>query len=179
MTERRATEAGERLTEAIGESYRTVMNSAVAAQERNVNLAQNWAEGINDVLKTQAETNQALTEAMRSYVTVVDEALKSQQRTNQALTESLESYKEVIEKATVVQERSAKLAEDFFEGLSGELKMQTETNQQLAQDLLQSSTKQWEALQATVQESMNAYMNLLAAPFSYYGRAPGEGRQGE
>ena len=68
------------LAGAFGESYRTVVQSAVDAQQRNVGLAQNWVESLTGLLESQAETNRALTRAMESYVKVVDESLEAQKK---------------------------------------------------------------------------------------------------
>ncbi len=153
----------------LGDSYQKILTNAVAAQERNVNLAQGWVEGINEMLATQAETNRALTGAMESYVTVVDEALKSQEKTNRALTQSLESYREVIERANASQEQSVKLAQGFFETLESEVRSQTENNEALLEGLAEQSGKQWEMMEAMIRESMEAYMRMFNLPFPHGG----------
>jgi uncharacterized protein YdiU (UPF0061 family) len=166
--------AAERLTEAFGETYGRVVKSAVDAQQRNVNLAQGWVEGVTGVLESQAETNRALTRAMQSYVTVVDEALKSQERTNRALTESLESYKEVVGRVSDLQDRNTEMTRNFFESMTNELKNQTQTNEALAREVLEGSQKQWEASQKVFfdmfREAMESYANLFGMSFPPYGR---------
>lgn len=171
VSDREPTESAQRVAESLGDSYQKILTNAVAAQERNVNLAQGWAEGINETLATQAETNRALTKAMESYVTVVDEALKSQEKTNRALTESLESYREVVERANASQEQSVKLAQGFFESLESEVRSQAENNQALLQGLAEQSGKQWEMMEAMVRESMEASMRMFNLPFPYGGPA--------
>jgi hypothetical protein len=57
MSEEERPEAEQRLSEAFGEPYRKVMQSAVDAQQRNVQLAQGWVEGLTGVLESQAETD--------------------------------------------------------------------------------------------------------------------------
>jgi hypothetical protein len=52
MPEKERPEAAQRLTEAFGEPYRRVMQSAVDAQQRNVQLAQGWVEGLTGVLES-------------------------------------------------------------------------------------------------------------------------------
>src|ERR671917_428769 len=138
------------LAGAFGESYRTVVQSAVNAQQRNVGLAQDWAESLTGLLKSQAETNQALTRAMESYVKVVDESLEAQARTNRALAESMESYKEVFEKVT------------------GELRSQVESNQAIARGMVEGSQQQMEAFQRMLTEATESYANLMNAPFALY-----------
>ena len=166
MTERQ--DAASRLTEAFGESYRDVMKSAVDAQQRNVQLAQDWVEKFTGLLESQAETNRALTGAMESYVKVVDEAMESQQRTNRALAESMESYKEVIEKVSDLQEKNTELTQSFFDGVTGELKTQVESSEAVARSLMQGSEKQMEAFQQMMSEAMDSYTNLLNTPFTLY-----------
>src|SRR4028119_141116 len=47
------------LAGAFGESYRTVVQSAVDAQQRNVGLAQHWVESLTGLLESPAETHRA------------------------------------------------------------------------------------------------------------------------
>src|SRR3712207_5959244 len=88
------------LAGAFGESYKTVVQSAVDAQQRNVGRAQDWMESLTGLLESQNETNSALTGAMEAYVRVVEESMEGQVRTNRALAESMECYKEVVEKGS-------------------------------------------------------------------------------
>jgi hypothetical protein len=168
MPEKERPETAQRLTEAFGEPYRRVMQSAVDAQQRNVQLAQGWVEGLTEVLESQAEANRALTRAMESYVGVVEEALRSQERTNRALAESLEAYKEVVERAAVLQERSTDLVQGFFGDVTVELREGMQNSQAMAKSLMDGSEKQMEAFQKMLGEAMETYMNQLNAPLSLY-----------
>jgi hypothetical protein len=168
MSEKRGPEAANRLTEAFGESYQTIMQSAVDTQQRNVRLAQDWVESLTGLLESQAETNRALTQAMESYVKVVDEAIESQERTSRALAESLDSYREVIDKVTTLQEKNINLTQGFFDNVTGELNTQIATSQAVAQSLMEGSEKQMQAFQGMLSEAMESYMNLLNAPFALY-----------
>jgi hypothetical protein len=168
MPERERPEAEQRLSEAFGEPYRKVMQSAMDAQQRNVQLAQGWVEGLTGVLESQAETNRALTRAMESYVSVVEEALRSQERTNRALAESLEAYREVVERAATLQEKSTDLVQGFFGDVTAELREGMQTSQAVAQNLMAGSEKQMDAFQKMLGEAMDTYMNLLNAPLSLY-----------
>lgn len=180
MSEKQGPEAAGRLTEAFGESYQTVMKSAVDAQQRNIRLAQGWVENLTGLMESQAETNRALTRAMESYVKVVDEAMKSQERTNRALADSMESYKEVVDKVYTLQEKNAKLTQGFLESITGELKSQAETSQAVARGLVEGSEKQMESFQHMFQEAMDSYTNLINAPFALYQKnLEAFGRQGE
>jgi hypothetical protein len=178
MSERERPEAA--LGEAFSEPYRRVMQSAVDAQQRNMQLAQGWVEGLTGVLESQAEANRALTRAMESYAKVVEEALRSQERTNRALTESLEAYREVVERTTALQERSTDLVQGFFGDVSAELREGLQYGQEMAKSLMEGSEKQIEAFQKMLGEATDTYMNLLNAPLSLYQKnLEAFGRRGE
>ena len=180
MSEKDRPEAAQRLTEAFGEPYRRVMQTAVDAQQRNVQLAQGWVEGLTGVLESQAETNRALTRAMESYVGVVEEAVRSQERTNRALTESLEAYKEVLERTTALQEKSTNLVESLFGDVTTELQEGMQNTQAVAQGMMQGSQQQMEAFHNLLAEAMDSYANLLNAPFALYQKnLEALGRRGE
>jgi hypothetical protein len=168
MSEKERPEAERDLTEAFGEPYRRVMQTAVDAQQRNVQLAQGCIEGLTGVLESQAEINRGLTRAMESYVGVVEEAIRSQERTNRALTESLDAYKEVIERNTSLQEKSTNLVESFFGDVTTELREGMQNSQAVAKGMMEGSQKQMEAFQRLLTEAMDSYMNLLNAPFALY-----------
>src|ERR671914_2959973 len=168
MSEKERPEAAQGLSEAFGEPYRRVMQGAVDAQQRNMQLAQGWVEGLIGVLESQAETNRALTRAMESYANTVEEALRSQERTNRALTESLEAYREVVERATALQDRSNDLVQGFFGDVSAELREGMQTSQAMAKSMMDGSEKQMEVFQKMLGETMDTYMNLLNAPLSLY-----------
>jgi phage-related tail protein len=180
MPEKERPEAAQRLTEAFGEPYRKVMQSAVDAQQRNVQFAQGWVEGLTGVLESQAEANRALTRAMESYVNVVEEALRSQERTNRALAKSLEDYREVVERTATLQERSTDLVQGFFGDVTVELREGMQNSQAMAKSLMDGSEKQMEAFQRMLGETMDTYMNLLNAPLSLYQKnLEALGRRGE
>jgi phage-related tail protein len=161
-------EAARRLTEAFGEPYREVVRSAVDAQQRNVQLAQGWVEGVTGLLESQAEANRALTRAMASHTNAVEEAIRSQERTARALAESLESYKEVIERNTALQEKSTSLFQGFFGDVTSELREGMQGSQEAARSLMEDSERQMEAFQAMLGEAMNSYADLLNAPYDLY-----------
>jgi|SRR5918995_1680697 hypothetical protein len=168
MSEKEQPDATQRLTEAFGEPYRRVMENAVDVQQRNVQLAQGWVEGLTGVLESQAEATRALTTTMESYVNVVEEAIRSQERTNRALAESLESYREVVERTTALQDKSTDLVQGFFGDVTRELREGMQNSQALAQGLMEGSEKQMEAFQKMLAEAMDSYMNLLNAPLALY-----------
>ena len=164
----RGPEAARRLTEAFGEPYREVVRNAVDAQQRNIQLAQGWVEGVSGLLESQAEANRALTRAMESHTKAVEEAIRSQERTSRALVESLESYKEVIECNTALQENSTKLVQSFFGDVTSELRDGMQGSQEVTRSLMEGSEKQMEAFEAMLGEAMDSYANLMNAPFELY-----------
>ena len=168
MSEKEQPDATQRLTEAFGEPYRRAMENAVDVQQRNVQLAQGWVEGLTGVLESQAEATRALTTTMESYVNVVEEAIRSQERTNRALAESLESYREVVERTTALQDKSTDLVQGFFGDVTRELREGMQNSQALAQGLMEGSEKQMEAFQRMLGETMDTYVNLLNAPLALY-----------
>lgn len=64
LTENKVNEAAENLTATFREAYSTVLDNAVAAQERNVKFAQSWFENGIEELKGQADGSRAVTEAL-------------------------------------------------------------------------------------------------------------------
>jgi hypothetical protein len=180
MSEKERPEAAQGLTEAFGEPYRRVMQNAVDAQQRNMQLAQGWVEGLTGVLESQAETNRALTRAMESYANVVEEALRSQERTNRALAESLEAYRVIVERSTALQERSTDLVQGFFGDVTAELREGMQNSQAMSKNLMDGSERQMEAFQKMLGEAMDTYMNLLNAPLTLYQKnLESLGRRGE
>src|SRR5829696_329086 len=79
-----------------------------------------------------------------------------------------ESYQALTERGVSAQELNAQLTQEFFNGVINNLRTQAESNQALAEDLIEQQRKQQEASQTLTQESVNAYMDFLNSMFSYY-----------
>jgi DNA anti-recombination protein RmuC len=152
-----------------------MVGGAVAAQQRSVGLAQDWAESVIETYRSQAESYRALTDAMRSSVEALEKTLKSQEETNRALKESLDAYRNAIESAGQTQERNMQLAENFFDNIVETLRGQLESSRTL---LSEPVAKQQELFQNLTQEWLDAYVRLLNAPLEFY-RASVEGVRGE
>jgi DNA anti-recombination protein RmuC len=152
-----------------------MVGGAVAAQQRSVGLAQDWAESVIETYRSQAESYRALTDAMRSSVEALEKTLKSQEETNRALKESLDAYRNAIESAGQTQERNMQLAENFFDNIVETLRGQLESSRAL---LSEPVAKQQELFQNLTQEWLDAYVRLLNAPLEFY-RASVEGVRGE
>ncbi len=155
------------------------VGGAVAAQQRSVGLAQDWAESLIETYRSQAESYRALTDAMRSSMTALERTLKSQEETNRALKESLDAYRGVVERANETQERNMQLVENFFENVVETLRSQLESSRSL---LMEPAARQQELFQNLTQEWMEAYRKLLNAPLEFYRagteRSGGEGGEG-
>jgi DNA repair exonuclease SbcCD ATPase subunit len=150
------------------------VGGAVAAQQRSVGLAQDWAGSVIETYRSQAESYRALTDAMTSSMTALQRTLESQEETNRALKESLDAYRNVVESASETQERNMQLAENFFGNVVETLRDQLESSRSL---LLEPAAKQQELFQNLTQEWMDAYVSLLKAPLEFY-RASAEGTKG-
>ncbi len=162
-------EAGMRaVQEAVG--------GAVAAQQRSVGLAQDWAESVIETYRSQAESYGALTDAMTSSMEALERTLKSQEETNRALKESLDSYRNVIESAKETQERNMQLAQNFFDNIVETLRGQLESSRSL---LLEPAAKQQEIFQNLTQEWIDAYIRLLNAPLEFYRASTERAKGGE
>jgi hypothetical protein len=152
-------------TEAGLKAVQEAVGGAVAAQQRSVGLAQNWAEGLIEAYKGQAESYRALTDAMRSSMEALEKTLRSQEETNRALKESLDAYRNVVENASETQERNMQFVQNFFENVVETLRNQLESSRSL---LMEPATRQQELFQNLTQEWMDAYRKLLSAPLEFY-----------
>ncbi len=161
-------EAGMRaMQEAVG--------GAVAAQQRSVGLAQDWAQTVIESYKDQAEGYRALTDAMTSSMTALERTIQSQEETNRALKDSLDAYRNVVESASQTQERNMQLVQSFFNDVVQTLQGQLESSRSL---LLEPAVRQQEFFQNVTQEWIDAYKKLLNAPIEFY-RASAERGGGE
>jgi len=151
------------------------VGGAVAAQQRNVGLAQDWAGSVIESYRSQAESYRALTDAMSSSMTALQRTLESQEETNRALKESLDSYRKVVESASETQERNMELAENFFSNIVETLRNQLESSRSL---LLEPAAQQQEFFQNLTQEWMEAYVKLLNSPLDFY-RSSADRARGE
>ena len=155
------------------------VGGAVAAQQRSVNLAQNWAESVSETYRDQAESYRALTDAVTTSLNGLEQTLKSQEETNRALRESLDAYRNLIENASETQERNVQLVQSFFDDIVTTLRDQVEGARSL---LLEPAQRQQEFFQNVTQEWLDAYVRLLNAPLDLYrastGGASGTSRGG-
>lgn len=152
------------------------VSGAVAAQQRSVNLAQEWSQSVIESYRDQAESYRALTDAMSSSMTALERTLQSQEETNRALKVSLDAYRNVVETASQTQERNMQLVQSFFNDVVQTLQDQLESSRSL---LLEPAARQQEFFQNVTQEWIDAYKKLLSAPLDFYNRASAESGGGE
>ncbi len=88
--QKQVNEAAEKFADAIKESYQALADRSVSAQELNAQLTQEFFNGVINNLRTQAESNRALTEDLI-------EQQRKQQEASQALTqESVNAYMDFL-----------------------------------------------------------------------------------
>ncbi len=79
-----------------------------------------------------------------------------------------DSYKTVIDHVVALQERNTKFVQEAFDGTAQEIRHQAESNWEVTQELVERAEKQRDAFQTLFEESVDAYMDLVYAPFAYY-----------
>ncbi len=90
-------------------------------------------------------------------------------RAAEKLAESTkDSYQKVIDHAVGLQERNVRFVQGIGEGYTNEIRQQAESNRALAKEFAEKAEKQRGAFQSLVQESVDAYIEFVFAPFSHY-----------
>jgi hypothetical protein len=154
MADNKVTETAWNLSRSLRETSQTIADSVIAAQERNIRLAQNaFLTGI-ETLKSQAEDNSNLMRALVEQPTKQQEAVQA-----------------VTNNALVAQERAVKYAQSTYANGVEVLNHQAESARTLAQQLVEQSKQQAEQMQTLAQESWNTYLQFAFSPVSYYKRA--------
>ena len=82
----KANRAAERLARTTGDSYKMVIDHVVALQERNVRFAQGLVDTSIKEVRSQAETNQAMTQEL------VERAEKQREALQTLVEESVDAY---------------------------------------------------------------------------------------
>jgi polyhydroxyalkanoate synthesis regulator phasin len=78
--QKQVNEAAEKFAEALKESYQSIADRSVSAQELNAQVTQDFFNGVINNLRTQAENNRALSEDLI-------EQQRKQQEASQALAQ--------------------------------------------------------------------------------------------
>src|SRR5918997_7051626 len=93
---------------------------------------------------------------------------KTQQTAERLAKTSGDTYKLIVDHFSAQQERSVRFAQEVLDGTVREVRHQAESNRALTQELMERAEQQRGAYQTLVEQSVDAYMDLLYAPFSYY-----------
>lgn len=157
MADSKLNETTRELIDSVRESSKAIADSAVVAQERNVEYAQSVLENGIEVLKSHAEST-------RSLMHELSEQAKSQPNWQKG-------FQAVVDSTVAAQERNTRFAQSVFENGIEVLKSQVDVTRGLMQELEQQAHKQQDAFQALAHESLDAYIGFMRAPFSYYQRA--------
>jgi transcriptional regulator of heat shock response len=78
-----------------------------------------------------------------------------------------DSYQTVVDHAVGLQERNVRFAQGMVDGTIKELRYQAESNRSVVGELFERAEDQRDAYQALVEQSLDAYVNLAYAPFTY------------
>jgi hypothetical protein len=95
----------------------------------------------------------------------MDKANKAAERLAETTRDSIGT---VLDHAVGLQERNVRFAQGLVDSSIKELRYQAESNRAVTQELVERAEKQREAFQTLLEESVDAYMDLAYAPFSYY-----------
>ncbi len=83
-----------------------------------------------------------------------------------------DSFQTVVDHTVGLQERNVRFAQGIVDDAIKELRHQAESSRAMTQELVERFEKQRDAYQALVERSLDAYMDLAYAPFSYYKEGP-------
>src|SRR5215204_2842508 len=78
------------------------------------------------------------------------------------------SFLTVVDHAVGLQERNVRFAQGLVDSSIKELRSQAESNRAMTQELVERAERQRDAFQTLLEESVDAYMDLAYAPYSYY-----------
>lgn len=151
MSENRLNEAGQEAIKTMREANQAFISGLIAGQERNMRYVQSMFENGVEVLKSHAEGTRV----------ILQTALERKQEP-QAL------FQTMMEASVAAQERNMRYVQNVFENGVEVLRSHAESTRNLMQTLVDQSKEQQETF--LTQHSMDAYLDLLYAPFSYYKR---------
>jgi hypothetical protein len=98
--------------------------------------------------------------------------MATMEKTNRAVERLAEttrdSYQAVLDHAVGLQERNVRFAQGMVEGTIKELRHQAESNRNVVGELFERAEEGRDAYRALVEQSLDAYVDLAYAPFTYY-----------
>ena len=97
------------------------------------------------------------------------DTLKRTNRTVERLAKtSADSYQMVVEHVAAQQERNVRFTQGLLDDTARELRHQAESNRSVVGELIERAEAQRDAYRTLVGEWVDAYTDLLYAPFAYY-----------
>ena len=88
--QKQVNEAAEKFADALKESYQSIANRSVSAQELNAQLTQDFFNGVINNLRTQAEDNRALSEDL------IEQQRKQREASRTLAEESVNAYTDFL-----------------------------------------------------------------------------------
>jgi len=79
-----------------------------------------------------------------------------------------DSFGVVLDHTVGLQERNVRFAQSVTDNYIKELRHQAEANRAMTREFVERAEGQRDAFQAVAEESLDAYMDFLYAPLSYY-----------
>jgi hypothetical protein len=79
-----------------------------------------------------------------------------------------DSYKAVVDQVVALQERNVRFAQGLVDDSIKELRSQVESNRAMTQELVDKAERQRGAFRTLVEESADAYVDLLYTPLAYF-----------
>jgi hydroxypyruvate isomerase len=95
-------------------------------------------------------------------------AEKTNRAAEQVAQSTRDSYQSMVEHSVGLQERNIRFLQAMIDGSVKEMRHQAESNRVMTQQLIERAEKQREAFQTLLEESLDAYMDLLYSPLTYY-----------
>ena len=93
---------------------------------------------------------------------------KTSRAAEQVARATRDSYKTFLDYAADQQERNIRFFQGIVNSSVTEVRRQAESNRQVTQQLVEKAEAQRDAFQTLIEESVDAYMDLVYAPLSYY-----------
>jgi CRISPR/Cas system-associated exonuclease Cas4 (RecB family) len=90
------------------------------------------------------------------------------QMVEQFVSTTRDSYMTIVDHAVGMQERNVRFAQSIAEGSIKGLREQAEDNRAMTREMVKRAENQREVVQKLAEESLDAYMDMLYAPLSYY-----------
>jgi polyhydroxyalkanoate synthesis regulator phasin len=88
---RQINEAAEKFADALKESYQSIADRSVSAQELNAQVTQDFFNGVINNLRTQADNNRALSEDL------IEQQRKQQEASRALAQESVNAYTDFLD----------------------------------------------------------------------------------